>query len=76
MLNFAEEKRSSLPKLNVSSVWSWYVTLGLFMIAATGKVYKTYNRGLRTDPYGTPQLSSRKEDLEHSILANCVRDDR
>ena len=55
---------------------SWYVTLGLFMIATTGKVYKTYNRGLRTDPYGTPQLSSRKEDLEHSISANCVRDDR
>ena len=34
---------------------------------ATGEVYKIYNRGPRTNPYGTPQLSSRKEDLEHSI---------
>ena len=32
------------------------------MISATGEVYKTYNRGPRTDPCSTPQLSSRKED--------------
>ena len=37
------------------------------MISATGEVYKTYNKGLRTDPCDTQRLSSRKEDLEHQF---------
>ena len=60
----------------VSSAYRWYDSPWSFIMSAIGDVYNKYNKGPRTDPWGTPHFNARCEELLFPTLTNSLREDK
>ena len=60
----------------VSSAYRWYDSPWSFIMSAIGDVYNKYNKGPRTDPWGTPHFNARCEEWLFPTLTNSLREDR